>query len=217
MLPIDMDEIEKFEMEVGWFQEYSMYMEAFLEEKREYHSSEIEDLKKELNDKEITPEQFNNISSDDRFYLEALDWHKNILRRSFLVSIYSFMEHKLTKECLAKESITQRRFFEVKANNDLERVRSFCQHELHIDFPDKTPGWNEIRYYRMLRNCIVHHSSMVNDDRKSQELINYVMTKHGLLSIYAGEVFIEKDFCLEVYETIKVFLFLILYGERPPD
>lgn len=205
MLP--MDEIDNFEGEFWWFDEYLRHLESYLE--NDFASDH-------LDGQEITPMQEVYVNEPE-YYLEALDWHRNLLRRSFLISIYSYMEHKLVMVCRAKEKTSHCRLSDVKARNDLERVRKFCLEELHVEFPEKTPEWREIKNYRLLRNCIVHHSSMIDEDYKSNELMNYLIKKRGLLTIYSNEIFIEKGYCEEVNKTMWIFLYLFLFGDRPPD
>ncbi len=72
----------KFEIEIGWFEEYLVTMELFLDGQQEDHAANIQELREQLNDQKITPEQFDAWSDDDKFHLESLDWYRNLLRRS---------------------------------------------------------------------------------------------------------------------------------------
>jgi hypothetical protein len=127
------------------------------------------------------------------------------------------MEHKLISECRAREKESKRGFSEVRAKNDLERVRSFFLNELRVNFPDDAPEWLEIQNYRLLRNCIVHHHSLIDESKKFSELENYITGKRGLVFLIANEIYLEHSFCNEVYHTIKDFLCFFKFGYRMAD
>lgn len=184
----------EFEGEVGLFEAYLNDMEGFL-------SSEITRLKAEIEDAVILDDELVNTE------FKVVGHHfPNILRKSFLVSLYSFLEHWLLEQCYRRKGDNVLIGpSDIRGENAIDRARIFLTKILRIDFPSDRPEWEEIQNIRRLRNCIVHDNGRCNGD-KHKKLRDYVARNSPSLSVSDNEVVVSSEYCQRSLRTIGKFI-----------
>jgi hypothetical protein len=205
----------QLEDEIDIFRNYLVAMEDFLENEAQYGIT-VRALK--VSDAGID-EVEETLSEEVREHLkkETIGRFANVLRRTVFVSLYSFFESRLIKECRSRKNPDiPLNFSEIAGQNDVERAKAYFTKVLRIDFPCNTPKWQQINSYRLLRNCIVHSASLIGEmkDARGQEALQKYIDREQGLSLHEDEVFLDKAFCIEAYETIKAFMGLLFFGNR---
>jgi hypothetical protein len=211
-----------FKFEIGVFRAYLMTMERFLEDEAQQLNKEIEELQvnndTESLDIRPSPEEDDETGFDVGFIvfhledrLTTIDEFTNMLRSSFFVSLYSYLESRLVNECRARTNEhTLITFSDLAGQSDLDKTKMYFAKVLRTYFPSDTPEWQKIQNYRRVRNCIVHRRNRL-DDKRDAELYRYIReNKDCNLRIVGEEVFLDAQFCNEAYETIETFLMRLL-------
>jgi hypothetical protein len=206
----------ELEDEIDIFRSYLAAMEDFLENEVQYGIT-IKALK--VSDAGV--DEAGEVLTEEvreHYVQNTIDQFANMLRRTIFVSLYSFLESRLIKECRSRKNPDiPINFSEIAGQSEIERAKIYFNKVLQIEFPSDTPEWQQqIVNYRLLRNCIVHCESTVSEmkDAKDQDkLRKYIDTKHDL-SLRDDEIFFDKSFCFEVHATIKAFLGLLFLGSR---
>jgi len=128
----------------------------------------------------------------------------NIVRKSLFLSAYNFLEALLNWGCNFRE---EKWNLNISLNDlngkGVNRARKYLIKVMNIGFPD-APHWQEIQNYNKLRNCIVHNDGKLVGTSDEEVLKKYI-ENNSYLKIDFGEVFIERGFCENVFETIEKF------------
>lgn len=178
----------------------------FIELTEKYLDSEINESTKQL--------QISDEPNIIRNRLRELDEYSDLFRKSFFVSLCSYLESRLNNECeLRKQEYPEIKvtFRDIKGTG-IKRARTYLVKVLGSNFPFATnTHWEEIQWFMKLRNCIVHNESIVTNDVKLQEYIekNQYLTCGPLF----GEdyLMIYKGFCNTVLSTMQAFLRSLLH------
>jgi len=141
----------------------------------------------------------------------------NLMRQSFFVSLYAFLELWLRREC----RVEGRRRENVKLSlsdlrgRGIEQAKTYFTKVLESEFPFASEEWNKIKKYQWLRDCIVHRQGSLtglSDYVIKSELKKFVEAENGLCLCGPGsQILIEHDFCVEALQTIRSFLALLLF------
>ena len=184
----------EFEGEVGLFEVYLQDMEDFLE-------TEITKLKAQLKDTIVLDEKLTNME------LQVVGRHfPNILRKSFIVSLYSFLEYWLMRECRTRKgNDILLSPSDIRGENDIDRARTYLTKVLQVNFPNNTQEWEEIQNIRKLRNCIVHNHGKCGGE-KYKSLRDYVAQNSDTLSLSNNEIVLRGEFCKQALRTIGKFI-----------
>jgi hypothetical protein len=191
----------------GWctLKDYLSNMEDHLQKVTERFESSVNEKKRTL-----TPERFNEFTIDHvEEYIFYDDEFSYILRNSFLVSAYSMFEDDINKICRKLKDTKQ---IPIKLSdlgvNLLEQAKKYCK-LAGFDIT-KNLAWQEIDYYRRVRNCIVHRNGLL---KVNKDLIEYVkkkcLIKERVIIIddtAEPEVGLTKLFCEEVIDTMQKFI-----------
>lgn len=146
--------------------------------------------------------------------LNVIDDFTNLLRSSFFVSLYSFLESRLVNECHSRKGAhTPLRLSDIRARNELDRIQKYFTKVLRVYFPNETTQWQEVQNYRVLRNCIVHNRGVLSGSREERQLQNYIDRKSDL-RIVGDEVFLDTAFCSEALETVKAFFCRLISSNK---
>jgi hypothetical protein len=192
------------------FESYLVTMESFLEALAREAQNEETYLDDEVSGLEDGSEESEFIG----FRSLMVQEFNSVLRGSFFVSLYSFFETMLEKECRSRTSrIAGACFSGIQGQSGffLEKVEAYLT-TLGVVFPSKTVEWQEIKNYRRLRNCIVHNRARISENGDSR-LRKYVLGKKSLRCV-DDEILLEKEFCTDACETIKTFLRQLSFGKR---
>ena len=141
-----------------------------------------------------------------------IDSFAHILRRSFFVSLYAFLESQLAKECEDRKGDDVLLRLSDLRGDVIHRVKTYMVKVLRISFPSTSPEWQRIRCYRILRNCIVHNEGRLDerfDQNDAKSLKDYI-DDTSTLSLSDVTVVLSKDFCEEALQTVERF-FRLLY------
>lgn len=126
--------------------------------------------------------------------LNMIDDFANLLRSSFFVSLYSFLELRLIQECQSRKSVhISLSLPDIRGRNDLDRIQKYFAKVLQVYFPDDTTHWQEIQNYRVLRNCIVHNRGTLSGFGEAKRLRDYI-ERNPELRISRDEVFLNCCF-----------------------
>jgi len=200
------------EHQVEFFENYLYMMESFIE-------SQINDCNRELDnypkDYEPNYDQTYQIGEmivkgdpvaediheiNDR--MDELENYSNLLRKSYFISLYTFLESRLNRECIQRSKFNSDTKITLKDLNGrgIARAKTYLVKVLGSNFPFGTSAeWKEIQWYMKLRNCIVHSNGEVADPK----LENYIENHDGLSYDSNGWVFLTKGFCRTALTTIK--------------
>lgn len=135
----------------------------------------------------------------------------DILRKSFFVTVYSFIEVVLEAICHREkhEGSLPLSLGDLKGDgigrSKVYLAKVVCLSGLPFDGAE----WNEIySYYRVLRNCIVHDDSRLFKDMRPEEaerFEGYIRRTSGLERLGRDRVVFRKGFCEEVLRTTRGF------------
>ncbi len=124
----------------------------------------------------------------DEYFLYASEY-PNILRKSFLIICYSFLEHELIAECKLKGDL--------RAGGIDDAVK--C---LGFDVSSYKP-WNEIKNIQKIRNCIVHSDGVLTNCRDREYIRTYIENRSEKdIFIENDEITLSADYCRYM---VKIF------------
>jgi len=135
----------------------------------------------------------------------------SLLRRSFLVSLYAFIEYSLLDICrFVRRKDVKASVSDIKGQNDIDKAKVYITKVLCADFPSTASQWADIQASRRIRNCIVHNGGEVEDgsiDRKPIE--DYIRANRGLLRLSGNEILLERGFCEKMLQVAMEFFDLL--------
>ena len=149
---------------------------------------------------------------------ERLKGFSNLLRQSFLISLYSFMELWLIRECYldSKRRDGGKSYISIKGRG-IEKVKKYFSDIMQSSFPfvGSNQDWLWITNFKLLRDCIVHRQGSLtgfSDFKIDSNLNCFVQNESGLslFGINNNQVFVEYEFCQKALRTVHRFLLEIL-------
>lgn len=197
----------EFESKMLLFELYLLTTENFLETEVQRLEEELKRKEKDVNEPWI---EILICREETRSQKEIINKFANILRKSFFISLYGFLESQLFQLCHSLKSYDEKN---MPARPEKQRFKSkeakpFLE---KIKFPLDTGIWQDISdNYRRLRNCIIHHAGKPDGTREEKELREYIC-RVSTLSLRkeededAEEIILEQGFCDEVLDTINKF------------
>ncbi len=142
---------------------------------------------------------------------------ENTIFSSFFVTIYFYLESELTRYCRDLEKKHQEKLsLSDIVGNGVQRAITYLVKVQHIDFSlGNSKEWEKIQNYNVLRNCIVHNQGMLDesfDKNQREKLLKFIQRPNSNLQVKYKLCILNKDFCLESLDTIKLFLHSILFA-----
>jgi hypothetical protein len=203
---------EDLQYSLDLLQRYLESMEAFLE------GAEFQEARDNLRvRRQLAPDAFPQ--EEDWYEFVSLGYFVDVIRRSFFVTLYGFLELRLTDECHYQQ---QKRPDEhrtlsdayVRGDNTMQTIRRYFVDILGMDFPAHSPEWARIQGdYRRLRNCIAHNGGQVDErvGRRNERLLREFIDTQPYLSLHTDSsmVILHREFCQEVLGTIRRFFELL--------
>jgi hypothetical protein len=143
--------------DMNLYKEYLNTMEKFLKTEALIHVQNIEQMSDEERFKYYEFGDLYDHAEYDEYRIRIVNQFQNILRRSYFVNLFSFLETKLVlicKERKPKDIVLK--ISDTTGYNQLDKVKVYITKVLQMRFPTNTQEWQEIQNYRRLRNCIIH-------------------------------------------------------------
>lgn len=153
---------------------------------------------------------------EQQFELEITLNFPNILRRSFFVNLYSFLESTLMQKChdLERKDVQTLLLKEI-AGKGIQQAMTYFIKVQGIPFSlGESSQWEKIRHYQRLRNCIVHNEGKLDERTSERPKIESFVAKEPGLSLSDGEVVLGADFCSEAIDVIETFLVQVLRAAK---
>lgn len=122
------------------------------------------------------------------YFLYASEY-PNILRKSFLITCYSYLEHELIKEC------------KLQRGDGIEQAKIYLK-LIGLDI-SSSKLWNEIKNIQAIRNCIVHSDGVLTC-KKDEQIRNYIKTRQDIF-IKNNKIVLTADYCRYVVNTFSAF------------
>ncbi len=202
------------EHQIEFFENYLYMMESFIESQINDCNRELENYPKDYEPNYDQTYQIGEmivkgdpVAEDIREIndrTDELENYSNLLRKSYFISLYTFLESRLDRECIQRGKYNSDTKIKLKDLNGrgITRAKTYLVKVLGSNFPFGTSTeWKEIQGYRELRNCIVHS----NGEVAGTKLENYIEKHDGLSFDSSGWVFLTKDYCTTVLTTINKF------------
>lgn len=202
-------------------EDYLNAIEDFLQKQIELRASKINQLE-ERNDKmkELTNEQeiedyylhIESLSSEIGYYLDTV--YPRILRNSFLVTCYSYLEKLLNYLC---DALRNKKDIPIKVNDlrggVLDRSKVYLTKLVNKEIP--TNIWEEMLNISTIRNCIVHNEGRINtgNERRDRNIKEYIDQREDITYDSNDIIELTKEYCNHVLDEIWI-LFENLYSEN---
>jgi hypothetical protein len=186
--------------------------EAELEHQLDFFTNYFETLKTSLNSIETSDNSF-----DDEFFSNhEVDEFTNLMRSSFFVSIYSYLEARLNNEYRDSQKDNP----QIKISLDdihgagINRAKTYLVKVLDTSFPfDDDSDWEKIQWFHKIRNCIVHTEGKVNDKNLSKYIENH--PKLHCEMFFGNEyVILDDGLCENAITVIGAFLRSLLFHRQ---
>lgn len=139
-------------------------VEPHIDDARKAWERKIRDQASQISDSEARDE-FLDFSSDEYWEFEE---YERILRNSFLVTCFSFLEARLNWFCktLQNRADLTISLHKIAGNDVLDRARIYLADVGKISFPSDGIDWQTIRRYEGLRHYAVHRGGRIPKDDK---------------------------------------------------
>lgn len=186
-------------------------LEPHIDQSRQDWDEKVQQQASKIQDP-LERDEFLDFSSEEYWEFEE---YERILRNSFLVTIYAFLEARLGWFC---STIEKRRSLPVslkdmRGEDVLDRARKYLEKLGGFTFPINSTEWRNIRRYEKLRHYIIHRGGRVSkDDRDTWKFAQKKQLITPDRYIDDELMLLTSDFCTEVLEDIKRF-FLSLHKE----
>ncbi len=150
--------------------------------------------------------------------LEQLKGFLNLLRQSFIASLYSFMELWILRECFLDSNRRDRgkSYRKFSKYRGIEKAKKYYLEIMKSNYSFKTKkDWQWINKLKRLRDCIMHRQGSLTgfssyDIDKTLKL--FVEKEDGLqfLGVKYYQVFIYHEFCEKSKEIVRRFMIELL-------
>ncbi len=141
-------------------------------------------------------------SDIDEYFLYANEY-PNILRNSFLITCYSYLEHELIYQCKILKSLPKD-INDVKGHSILDRAKDYLK-LIDLDI-SKSKSWNEIKNIQKIRNCIVHSDGILNYEKAADHIRSYIEERRERdIFIQNNKVVLTADYCRYVVKMFREF------------
>ncbi len=135
--------------------------------------------------------------------------YPNILRKSFLITMYSYLEHELINTCeFKKESESLQLDINDLNGGVLERAKKYLK--LIGKDISSCKSWSEINNIKAIRNCIVHSDGVLTSE-KHKHIRNYIKKRQDI-RVEGDAIFLTADYCRHAINTFSDFEFEFKYG-----
>lgn len=199
-------------LEFDRFDEYLNILDKELNRRSQKLSTKIDGADEYLNRVGNSVEARNeliNLKVED----ERVISFSNLLRQSFLTSLYSFMELWLIRECYVdSKSRCDGEYNKLGRNKGIKEAKEYFFKVMKSDYPfGSSTDWLWITKFKLLRDCIVHRQGSLTGfsdypvDNTLAKFVDDEVTL-SLFGINDNQIFIEHDFCLKALQIVQRFM-----------
>lgn len=200
-------------------QVYDLFFNSIIEQEKEYFKgyyslieksiqNQSDELKRkyEKDKKTVTPEDiddFNDYYSDLVFGLDEL---QGVLYKSFIISIFSYIEYYLSYLCdsIYKNKKVMFSHKDIKGDG-VTRAVTYIEKTLDIQFPQNEQLKNDFKIIKLIRNSIIHNNAYINKDQY-QTLNNFVKNNPSYIEMSYGKLKIKKGLVKYLIEINDQFI-----------
>ncbi|MDP1548258.1 MAG: hypothetical protein Q8L87_19765 [Anaerolineales bacterium] len=195
------------------------FAKSYLRDIEQFIESQIkknEDLSRTLNpfeqvQKNIFDEEFDK-DAEVYYKIELIKNYPNLFRSSLFVSLFSYLESILMKECKQNQFLLQDEF--PNKGSTLDKIKGYLSENLHSNYNFSTSReWNEIKKYQLVRHCLAHadgNLKLLKDDKEIKNLSKFIAENNEIITLVENdesvEIFIKEGFCESFIELIGTFL-----------
>ncbi len=204
------------DIEIDNFYEYLNTLEKVLSLRRQELSKNIDVIDKNLNELGSNDErrkEFINLKVET----EQVKGFTNLLRQSFLTSLYSFMELWLKRKCYVD---SKRRdggnSYKTTEGKGINKIKKYFSNIIKSDYPfDSSKDWQWVKKFKRLRDCIVHRQGSLtgfSDHEVDSTLAEFIKREKyiSLFGVDKNQIFIDYEFCLKALQNILHFMLDLL-------
>ena len=184
--------------------------ESELEHQLEFFTNYFEVLKTSLNSVETSNDFFD---PDESFSSHEVDEFTNLMRSSFFVSLYSYLEARLNNECQNSQQDNPQKkiLLDDIHGRGITRAKTYLVKVLDTSFPfDEDANWKQIQWFSKIRNCIVHNEGKVSD-KVLKKSIETHPDLHCEMFFGSDFVILDEGFCENAIAVIGAFLQSLMY------
>ena len=213
-LSMRLDEIRR---SLNLLEEYLKVMEGFLEDNAEKERGRLAERANELSERArermAAGEKigFEKVDTSFRDKLGVQEWEltdqlASILRRSYFIGLYSFLEEHLDQECRNRRGEDVLLALEDIDGTGVTRANTYWEKALGLPFP-RNSYWGDIhKGYRLLRNCFVHNGGKLNDRfNRGKITLKRFVDNENLLTLQGEKIILERGFCEKAINTVRRF------------
>jgi hypothetical protein len=204
------------EREIANFYEYLNTLDTGLNIKAQELSKRIEVSDNDINQLDRNDERRKELINL-KVEAEQVKGFTNLLRQSFLTSLYSFMELWLVREChLDSKCRDGGESYKTTKGKGIEKVKRYFSEVMECDYSfGSSQDWLWMKKFQLLRDCIVHRQGSLtgfSDFEVNATLAQFVDRENGLslFGIDNNQVFIEHEFCLKTLQIVHHFMLEML-------
>jgi len=200
--------------------DFLQIMQSTLDDRVNNIDIDLDSIKNEEGFKENLDAFSHEILNKEGEVLEIRE-HENLLRKTFIVSLYSFMELWLLRDCRHKLKLRKDLKLSLSdlSGKGLEKAKTCYSKVLGIDYSfGDSKDWYFITQLKAMRNCIVHRQGSLTGlsdlpiTGEAKKLKTFVQIEKHLRFYGPGEqIFIESDFCLKSLVIIDRFMMSLLF------
>jgi hypothetical protein len=205
------------EREIANFYEFLNIFEKSLDTRKQEISTNISIADNELDSIKEKNEERRKELINLKVEAEQVKGFTNLLRQSFLTSLYSFMELWLIREChLDSKRRDGGKSYKSSKGKGIKKVKIYFAGVMGSDYPfGSSQDWLWITDFQLLRDCIIHRQGSLtgfSDFEIDSTLSNFVNQEKGLslFGVDNNQIFIEHEFCLKALQTVHRFMLVLL-------
>lgn len=204
------------EREIANFNEFLNTLDEELSIRRQELSTSIDVADSNLDGIDKNDERRNELINL-KVEADRVKGFTNLLRQSFLTSLYSFMELWLIRKChLDSKRRDGGESYRTIKGKGIEKVKKYFFDVMESDYPfGSSQDWLWITNFQLLRDCVIHRQGSLtgfSDFEIDSTLAKFVSRENGLslFGVDNNQVFIEYEFCLKALQTVHRFMLALL-------
>src|SRR3990167_4228334 len=184
----------------SYFEKYLDFIKTTVQQDEERVKQEEAKISKVVTEKEEVTDENNFISVDD-YLADLFGDHKQleqIMYRSFVISIFAFIEAKIVDLCkhIKEERVQLFSYTDLSGARGIGQSVKYLEKVLMLDkFPINNKLYDEFNIAHKIRNYLVHEEGKI----KSEDTIKIKITFEYAKSLIA----LNKNICNEISQNLK--------------